>query len=145
MKLPFSIDEFLRSVRSHTDSETIGYPINGAFPKCGASPDMERHYGVWARAIGSGHRRPCNRTALCSRSRGASIPCWWFALRGLAWLQRLLTGFLAVLLTSYAAALVWVGLAHKSARSLLLGTVIAIPCWRFAFREKRAIRDESST
>jgi hypothetical protein len=76
----------------------------------------------------------------------AAIPCWWFALRGLAWVQRLLTGFLAIVLTAYALPLVWVSLAHRSPRGSLLGAVIAIiaiPCWRFASREKRTVLDRS--
>lgn len=76
----------------------------------------------------------------------AAIPCWWFALRGLARVQRLLTGLLAILLTAYAVPLVWVSLVHRSPGGLLLGTVIAmiaIPFWRFASRERRSIRDES--
>ena len=48
----------------------------------------------------------------------ATIPFWWFALRGLAWVQRFLMGFLAVLLTAYAVPLVWISLAHRSPRGL---------------------------
>jgi hypothetical protein len=51
----------------------------------------------------------------------AAIPCWWFALRGLAKVQRFLLGFLAILLTVYALPVVWSSLAHRSAGGLLLG------------------------
>jgi hypothetical protein len=65
----------------------------------------------------------------------AAIPCWWFALRGLARVQRLIIGFLAILFTGYAVPVVWSRFAHRSAGGLILGAVIAIiaiPCWRFA-------------
>ena len=77
----------------------------------------------------------------------AAIPCWWFALRGMAQLQRLIVGFLAILFTGYAVPLAWSSLAHKSAAGLLLAAVIAIiaiPCWRFVFRGTRYLRDVPS-
>lgn len=77
----------------------------------------------------------------------AAIPCWWFALRGLAVVQRWIIGLLAILFTAYTAPVVWLSIAHRSPSGLLLGFVsgiIAIPCWRFAFREKRSVSGESS-